>query len=146
MASSRALPAILGVVGNPIGDIYSLDDEMVKLVAYTIVSIKRDEEKVMEGEQSEGSIVVTDRMSGEAFAAWMIANYMQAELATIDQKRKNAPDDKEKRAIEEQLKELEKERKYLRVYFVVSTRWPREPKKFEEREVEVLREIKEKLA
>jgi len=31
--------------------------------------------------------------------------------------------------------------KYLRVYFVVSTRWPREPMKFEERQIDVVRSI-----
>jgi hypothetical protein len=38
------------------------------------------------------------------------------------------------------------ELKYLRVYYVVSHRWPREPMKFEEREIGVLRGIRNNLS
>jgi hypothetical protein len=109
-------------------ELYSLEDDTVKLVAYTIVSVRRDHERVMEG--GEGTIVVTDSMSGEAFASWMIAKFLQGE--------DRDPKDNLKKTRSQNLTE---DLKYLRVYFVVSTRWPREPKKFEERQIDVLRQI-----
>jgi hypothetical protein len=130
--ASRAFMAVASLAGNPAGDIYSLDDEAVKLVAYTIVSVKRGNERVMEGDFSEGSIIVTESMSGEAFATWMIGRYLQ----------QPDPEDSTKQIRETIADDL----KYLRIYFVVSTRWPREPMKFEEREIETLQKIRKELA
>ena len=45
---------------------------------------------------------------------------------------------------EEREKRARAERKYLRVHYVVSQRWPRQPLKFEERETEALSEIRER--
>jgi hypothetical protein len=106
----------------------SLNDDMVKLVSYTIVSLKRDAERIMPG--GSGSILVTDNMSGEAFASWMIARYLQS-------------DDYEK--LEEGKKLAKDDEKYLRIDYVVSRRWPRQPLRFEERQVEVLRQISKGL-
>jgi hypothetical protein len=103
---------------------YSLDDDMVKLVAYTIVSIKRDAERIMP--KGSDSILVKENMSSETFTAWMIARYLQSEAY------QQLPD-REKLAQEDE--------KYLRVHYVVSRRWPRQPLQFEERQVEVLRQI-----
>ncbi len=130
--ASRALMAVSSLVGNPTGDIYSLDDEAVKLVAYTIVSVKRGAEDVMKGNLAEGSLIVTERMSGETFATWMIGRYLQ----------QADPEDPKKQIRETIGDDL----KYLRIYFVVSTRWPREPLKFEEHEIEALQKIREELA
>jgi hypothetical protein len=52
----------------------SLEDDMVKLVAYTIVTLERGNEDVVD----EGTVIVTERMSGDAFTAWMIARYLQS--------------------------------------------------------------------
>lgn len=112
--------------------IYSLRDDMVKLVAYTIVSIRRDAERVMP--EGEGTIVVTDNMSGQAFATWMIARYIQKRLKGVK------PDAKKKLE-----KELDTDRQYMRVYYVVSCRWPREPMKFEERQIAVLDQIRDSI-
>jgi hypothetical protein len=129
--ASRAFMAVASLTGNPAGDIYSLDDDAVKLVAYTIVSVKRGHERVMEGNFAEGSLIVTERMSAEAFAAWMIGRYLQQ----VD------PGNPNKQVRETVADDL----KYLRIYFVVSTRWPREPLKFEERQIDALREIEQKI-
>lgn len=113
-----------------------LSDDTVKLVAYTIVSVKRDEERVMPG--GEGTLVVTDGMSGEAFVTWIIAKYMQSEEFRKDAYPGLGREEWEKRA--------RAERKYLRVHYVVSRRWPRQPLKFEERQTEALGEIRDALA
>jgi hypothetical protein len=132
--ASGALMAVTSLAGNPTGDIYSLDDEAIKLVAYTIVSVRRDHECVMEG--GEGTIVVAERMSGEAFALWMISKYLQEEV----------PDPGNPGTKRQRSEAVSNDLKYLRIYFVVSTRWPREPLRFEEREIETLQKIREELA
>ncbi len=101
----------------------NLDDDTVKLVAYTIVSLRRDDEKVMEG--GAGEITVPDRMTRKAFTAWIIAKFLQ-ETKICDE-------------------ELEPHLKYLRVYYVVSYRWPRQPLKFEEREIDALEQIRDSI-
>lgn len=107
----------------------SLDDELVKLVAYTIVSVKRGDERVMPG--GMGTLIVTDSMSREAFVAWIIARYLQSKAyVALDRSEKLSRDD----------------RKYLRVDYAVGRRWPREPLEFEERQIEVLEQISDALA
>jgi hypothetical protein len=107
---------------------YSLNDDMVKLVAYTIVSIKRDAERIMPG--GSDSILLKDNMSSETFTSWMIARYLQSE----DYKK-----------LQESEKLAKEDEKYLRIHYVVSRRWPRQPLRFEERQVEVLRQIRQAI-
>ena len=123
--------------GEPVGGVgrkyglpspYDLDDELVKLVAYTIVSIKRDEERTMP--QGAGTVVVTERITPEAFASWRIAVYLASEAyRDLDRSEKLGADDE----------------RYLRVDYVVSRRWPRQLRKFEERQVRVLDGIRRAL-
>ena len=115
----------------PTADV-NLNDEMLKLVAYTIVSLKPDDERVMDG--GEGTIIVTRSMSGEDFGSWMLARYLQQEVQTYDLGAEPVTKIRGNLIANDELK-------YLRVYFVVSTRWPREPRKFEERQIAVLNEI-----
>ena len=106
----------------------SLEDELVKLVSYTIVSVKRGAERVMPG--GMGALIVTDSMGAEAFISWVIATYLQSKAyAALSQKEQLSQEDQ----------------KYLRVDFAVPRRWPRQPLEFEEREIEVLDEINSKL-
>lgn len=109
----------------------SLEDDTVKLVAYTIVSLKRGHEKIMEG--GEGSVIVTDNMKGKAFVLWIIAKYLQEEIDVSGKKVRRG--------------DLipKNELKYLRVYYVVSNRWPRQPLEFEHKQVEVLKEIRDEM-
>lgn len=104
----------------------SLEDEMVKLVGYTIVSLKRDAERVMPG--GEGTIIVTDSMTEDAFVAWVVARYCQSA------EYKKMPEE-----------ERRGHREYLAVHYNVARRWARKPLKFEERQVEVLGEIRDAL-
>lgn len=119
-------------------ELTSLADNTVKLVAYTIVSVKRDREQVMEG--GEASVIVTDNMTGDAFRAWVLAKYLQEETE-VPSKEYPLQMEMQPRGLQLTKEDL----KYLRVYYVVSNRWPREPAKFEERETEVLRQIGERM-
>jgi hypothetical protein len=111
-----------------------LQDDSVKLVAYTIVSLKRGRERILDGGQD--SVIVTDSMTGKAFMSWILAKYMQQKVDDPAQPaRKIRRGDLLPRV----------ELKYLRVYYVVSTRWPREPLEFEQKQVEVLQEIRDEI-
>ena len=112
-----------------------LNDDTVKLVVYTIVSVRRDAERIMP--EGRDQLVITDNLSGEAFVAWIITGYIRKRLDGVADKSAS-----ERRQFEQ---ELEAERKYLRVHYVVSRRWQREPMKFEERQIEVLKEISQAL-
>jgi len=114
-------------------DIYSLEDDKVKLVGYTIVSLRRGHERVMDG--GEGTMVVTDNMTGEAFTSWVIAKYLQQEV-TVPSK----PTQTRAELISPG------ELKYLTVYYVVSKRWPRHGLAFEQTQVRVLKEIRDGIA
>jgi|ERR1051326_5910445 hypothetical protein len=114
----------------------SLEDDTVKLVAYTIVSLKRGRERILDGGQ--GSVIVTDNMTGKAFMSWILAKYMQQKIDDPAQ-----PGKKVRRGDPRLLPR--DELKYLRVYYVVSTRWPRESLKFEQSQVSILREIRDEM-
>jgi hypothetical protein len=105
----------------------SLEDDMVKLVAFTIVSVRRGAERAMPGSYGAGSVVVTDRMTPDGFANWAIQRYLGALSA------------EERRALQPDLQ-------YLRVDYAVPRRWPREPLQFEKNQVAVLREVRDALA
>lgn len=111
-----------------------LQDDTVKLIAYTIVSLKRDLERIMDG--GKDSIVITENMTGEAFASWILAKYLQQTVPDPADPKNKVP--RSKLIHPDELK-------YLRVYYVVSHRWTREPMKFEEREIGVLEGIRDRL-
>ncbi|HBL30306.1 MAG TPA: hypothetical protein DD490_26020 [Acidobacteria bacterium] len=107
---------------------YRLDDDMVKLVPYTIVSVQRDAERVMPG--GSGQIVVSENMTGEAFKTFLIARYLSSEdYRKLDPDEKLAPRDE----------------KYLRVHYAVARRWPRESRAFEKRQLAGLEGIRSVL-
>lgn len=118
-------------------DLTNLEDDSVKLVAYTIVSLKRGHEKILDG--GEGSVLVTERMTGKAFTSWILAKYMQQE---IDNPKK--PGSKIRRGDPELLPR--EDLKYLRVFYVIPTRWPREPLEFEQKQIRTLREIRDEMS
>jgi len=106
----------------------SLEDHMVKLVAYTIVSLKRDHERVMP--KGEGTLIVRDSLSGEAFTVWMISRYLQSDGYNL---------------LTNSEKISEEDKKNLRVHYTVTHRWPREPVRFQEREVHVMEQILDRI-
>jgi hypothetical protein len=156
----------------------NLNDDMVKLVAYAIVSVRRGHERILDG--GEGTLLVKGKMTQDAFTSYVIARYLQKEISKDDKEeairelikaldrylREGKADDTRKFAhllkgyLQEALTDEQKhetgrkkfrqipdeDRKFLRVHFVVSNRWRREPKKFEEEQVAVLEEISEAIA
>src|SRR5689334_8504251 len=94
-----------------------LNDNNIKLVKYTIVCIDRKHERVLHTDER----IVIDPMSHAAFASWMIAEYLQSEPIS------------------------DEEKKYLRVSFDVLDSWPREAFTYKERQIEVLEQIRDKL-
>jgi hypothetical protein len=96
------------------------DQKMVKLAEYTIVSIKRCDERILH----KGEIVYANDMSDEAFATWVVALYLQEPGVHVPH------DDK----------------KFLRVYHNVLQEWPRQQDDCcENEEVGVLRGIEEAI-
>lgn len=92
-----------------------LDDDFVKLIGYSIVSVRRGRERHVKG----GSQVVARRMTREAFVSWMIARNVDS--------------------VEPE------EEPFLRVHFTVARRWPREPLEFEERQLAALSDLRRAL-
>jgi hypothetical protein len=94
-----------------------LNNNNIKLVKYTIVCIDRKHERVLRADER----IVIDPMSHAAFASWMIADYLQSEHIS------------------------DEEKKYLRVSFDVLDSWPREAFTYKERQIEVLEQIRDEL-
>jgi hypothetical protein len=96
------------------------DHGMVKLVEYTIVSIKRCDERIL----YKSEIIETEDMSEEAFATWVVALYLQEPGIHVPHEDK----------------------KYLRVYHHVLQEWPRQKEDCcEDRQVHVLRGIEKAI-
>jgi len=83
-----------------------LEESGVKLVEYAIVSVRRGAERILPG--AGGQVMVTEAMSAETFATWIVAVYVQSRGPI-------PPED----------------RKYLRVAARVLDRWERQPLRFE---------------
>ena len=100
-----------------------LSNDLVKLVEYSIVSIERGDEKELP--EGSGKVVFSDNMTSSSFAAWRIAEY-----AAGSPPRSISTD----------------ATKYLRVYYRVLDTWPRQSLRYEERQLEILERIEEKMA
>jgi len=125
-AATPAPPSIPTAANDPKEDSHmpdtNLNDDMAKLIDYSIVSIDRDrsdEKKFLLRDQ----IVVTENMTGDSFATWMIAKFIQEDGM-------NFPHD---------------EKKHLRVYYNVLDRWPQPDLEYEESQLNVLRGIREAI-
>jgi hypothetical protein len=89
----------------------NLNDRMVKLVEYTIVSIQREKEEILEGPKQ---VLETDDLAGDAFsnsriAAWVAEHPDVAKRLDLDD---------------------------LRVHYQVLARWPKRDLKYDERTLE----------
>jgi hypothetical protein len=105
----------------------NLADDQIKLVAYTIVCTKPTKERIMPGGQ--GSLVITDNLTEDQFVAYVIARYLRPE--------KGSPPDVG------DVFDKQTDWKYLRVHYVVSARWPKEPLNADQRQAEALEEIRD---
>ncbi|MEK6279439.1 MAG: hypothetical protein AABN95_03720 [Acidobacteriota bacterium] len=126
-----------------------LRDDMLKLVRYKVLFVKREYEHAFPEQED----LVSENMDGAAFTAWKVAEFIQ-KIARVPYETKvphrwgkNYPgaEHREGKA-QEWLKGLpDDDKKYLRVFYEVLDRYPREKFKYEERQIEVLEEIRDKL-
>jgi hypothetical protein len=112
----------------------NLNDEMVKLVEYTILTIERGREEFLE----QGRALVTDDLTGDAFPNARIAEWTKKNPGRISE-HGNATGDGIRAST-------------LRVYYNVLDRWPKEDLKKDEKTVrhdeeqlKILREIADRL-
>ena len=138
-----------------------LNDDMLKLVRFKVLFVKRDYEHVF-GEWEE---LVSDNLDGPAFAAWQIAKFVQrmgSKKVKVPDKWKDEVNDTVPDWVKTEPKlprtppngkadaDLtgldEDEKKYLRVYYDVLERYPREKLKFEEDQLKELRGIREAIS
>lgn len=126
------------------------DDKQLKLVRYKIIFIKRDYEHAF----PEVEELVSDSMDETGYTAWKIAEFIQRlnrRETKVPANWKEYPDDKDKhgkllyRDGDILLGFPEKDKKYLRVYFEVLDRYDREHFKHEERQIEVLEQIRDRI-
>ena len=123
-----------------------LHDDMLKLIRYKILFVKREYEVAF----PEREDLVSENMDGSAFAAWKVAEFIQ-QLA--DGKTEVPPKWGTKYPSPQgtyvsngMLKKFpDEDKKYLRVYYEVLDRYPREKFKYEEQQIKVLEDIRDEL-
>jgi hypothetical protein len=127
-----------------------LHDDMLKLIRYKILFVKRDYEHAFP-EQEE---LVSENTDTAGYTAWKVAEFIQRlgdRRTVIPDKWKEYPDDKDDQG---RLKYRdgkiltglpEDDKKYLRIYYEVLERYPRERFRYEERQIEVLEQIRDKI-
>lgn len=122
-----------------------LHDDMLKLVRYKVLFVRREYEYAFPEQED----LVSDNMDGSAFTAWKIAEFIQdlhrqTTRVPIKWRDKNYPP-------REFIKDgylngiPHEDKKYLRVYFEVLERYPREKFKYEEQQIKVLEDIRDRL-
>jgi len=138
-----------------------LHDDMLKLIRYKVLFVKREYEHAF----NETEDLVSENMDGTAFAAWKTAEFIQ-ELAKEETRLPTKWDDKSyppgekdpndpKKEINRHVKQKngykylvslpDEDKKYVRVYFEVLERYPREKFKYEEQQIRVLEQIRDKI-
>jgi hypothetical protein len=131
-----------------------LRDDTLKLVRYKILFVKREYEVAFPEEED----LVYDNMDGTSFAAWKVAEFIQkmnhpgvCQPPRWEGKSypKNPEDKDYPKYFHRQglLKSLpEDDKKYLRVYYEVLDRYPREKFRHDEQHIDVLRQIRDELS
>lgn len=107
-----------------------LGGDEVKLVRFAIVSVRRGHERILPG--GLGEVLVTNGMTSESFATWVVALYLQSDRfhgLPLDRRNQISHEDK----------------KYLRVSYLVLDRWPREPLHCQEQQLDRLAGIRDAL-
>jgi hypothetical protein len=115
-------------------------DETVKLVEYTIVSIKPCEERIIK----KGQVIYADDMEDDGFAAWVIARYLQGDDDEGHEHRHEGRGEEHGEGDRERDKMRwlpRSEKRYLRVYHRVLESWRRPDDCNDNRQIEVLRDI-----
>jgi len=120
---------------------------MLKLVRYKILFVKREYE-VAFPEQED---LVSENMDSTAFTAWKVAEFIQG----LERGETRVPHRWHDKSYppedcvggDGKLHRLpEEDKKYLRVFYEVLERYPREKFKYEEQQIRVLEQIRDKLA
>jgi hypothetical protein len=122
-----------------------LHDDMLKLVRYKILFVKRDYEEVLLPDKEE---LVSENTDASGYTAWKVAEFIQnLTKAPIPEKwlEKKYPRDATRETAPKINKLDEDDKKYLRVYYEVLARYPRERFRYEERQIEVLEQIRDKM-
>lgn len=129
----------------------NLNDDMLKLIRYKILFVKRDYEVAF----PEVEELVHDNMTSTAYTAWKIAEFIQnlaAGKTSIPSKWNDGyPNDKDKDGNYKYRKDgmliglPEDDKKYLRVYYEVLDRYVREEFRYEEDQIDVLKEIRDAI-
>ncbi|PYP83969.1 MAG: hypothetical protein DMG65_23300 [Candidatus Angelobacter sp. Gp1-AA117] len=134
----------------------NLHDDMLKLVRYKILFVKRNHEHAFPEQED----LVYDNLDGNSFTAWKVAEFIQ-ELAKV--KTAKTPEERarigfrvpggwkhypgDKYIFNGYLTGLPHEdKKYLRVYYEVLERFPREKFRHDERQIEVLEDIRDSIS
>lgn len=119
----------------------NLHDDMLKLVRYKVLFVKRDYEWAF----PEQEALVSDNMDGSAFTAWKIAEFIQqinGAPVAVPPGWKNYPGSPYSQG--GRLSGFPPEdKKYLRVYYEVLERYTREKFRYEEEQIDVLKEIRD---
>lgn len=121
-----------------------LHDDMLKLVRYKVLFVRREYEVAF----PEKEDLVPDNMDGAAFTAWKIAEFIQdveKKLVIAPQKWVDKKYPKEMKSGDPLDTIPHEDKKYLRVYYEVLERYPREKFKYEEQQIKVLEDIRDKL-
>jgi len=120
-----------------------LRDDMLKLVRYKVLFVKREYEHAFREQED----LVSENMDGPAFTAWKVAEFIQglAKHQTVVPTKwgKTYPEGYRTGDVLTGLPDEDK--KYLRVYFEVMDRYPREKFKYEEEQISVLEDIRDEL-
>ena len=128
----------------------NLSGKDLKLVRYKILFVKRDYEHAFE-EQEE---LVYDDTTEAGFTAWKVGQFIQ-DIEPDTQTKYKFPDKWNKwqgsgahKSANNYLHKFpfpEDDKKYLRIYFEVLERYPREPLQYEEEQLNILRGIRGKI-
>ena len=126
--------------------------DMLKLVRYKILFIKRDYETAF----PEREELVADSMDATGYTAWKIAEFIQRlgeyREIRVPAKWNGYPENREQEPPVPPYRDgnillglPEDDKKYLRVYFEVLDRYDREEAKYEQQQINVLKEIRDRI-
>jgi hypothetical protein len=120
----------------------NLKDDMLKLVRYQILFVKRDYEMVF----PEKEELVPDNLNETVYTAWKIAEFIQClDQTKIPQSwsEKNYPLNEDDAGPEGMIHSLpEEDKKYLRVFYEVLDRYPRKAASYKKRQLSALKGIR----
>jgi formylglycine-generating enzyme len=122
-----------------------LRDDMLKLVRYKVLFVRREYEHSF----AEQEDLVPDNMDESSFAAWKTAEFiqeLQRKETKVPERWKNKNYPRSEFVAGNYLTGLpDEDKKYLRVYFEVLDRYPREKFKYEEQQIRVLEQIRDRV-